>query len=123
MQRRAKVASLIAVAILIVVTGIQLADHFSARKREAKYQAAISSYSHDLPQGVDRSVVKQYLEAHRLRGQHDPQADPHNDIFVLIGEDPAPWFCNHLFVFARLQFDDADKFRSASLKREFGQCL
>jgi hypothetical protein len=125
MARRTKIIFSIAAVFVVIGLVTWLTDHVKARKRQARYQAAITNYASDLRQGISRNSVEQYLQAHDLRGQHDPQPDSPSsrDVLVLIGEDPSPWYCNHLYVFAQLQFDDEDKYRGASLKREFGQCL
>ena len=120
-----KIAALFIVTVLVAVSFVWLRATLRERKRQDAYQAVVAMYSRDLSPGTTRDNVELYLRAHGAKPETDQQPNSTNahDIMVRLGEQPPPWFCNRVIVFLRLEFDNTDKYRGASLKPEAQQCL
>ena len=115
------------VAFILLVIGIISVRRAWERRREAGFRDVVAMYSRDLRQGATREDVERYISLHGARPESDsqpdfPDPDP-GDILVQLGEEPAPWYCSRQIAYVRLGFDDANRYRSASLKTEDQDCM
>jgi hypothetical protein len=126
MQRFGKLAVSIT-AIILLVIGIIEVREARERRLEAGFRDVVAMYSRDLRQGATREDVERYIGLHGARPESDsqpdfPDPDP-PDILVKLGEESAPWYCSRQIAYVRLGFDDANRYRSASLKTEDQDCM
>jgi hypothetical protein len=113
------------VAFILLVIGIIAVRDVLERRREAGFRDVVAMYSRDLRQGTTREDVERYISLHGARPESDSQPDfpAPRDILVHLGEEHAPWYCSRQIAYVRLVFDDANRYRSASLKTEDQDCM
>jgi hypothetical protein len=78
------------------------------QKREALYKSALSAYSKDLPLGMSRKNVEDYLGAKAIHFEKSSAAD-----LVKIGQEPDPWFCNEVDVYVAFEFNFVEAHKRA----------
>lgn len=105
-MRRWRVAVVVVVLIVAVVAAFQWYSRRAQRKRDAQYQSALFSYSHQFPLGASREVVESYLRARGIAIQQqsgETDFDAMTDLIV-IGHDPVPWYCSSSPVYIEFHF-------------------
>lgn len=130
---------LIMVVVAISSAAMVLSSHVRSEartKREAEYQMALQSYSHDLKPGLTRKEVENYLHA---KGAVFTQMccieerTTYADL-VKVGEESAPWYCSESYVHVAFEFAatephelwkayETDKLRRILIFRQLGGCL
>jgi hypothetical protein len=123
--RLARRIATVVLALLVIVAVGRIVSNASQRRRQAGFRDVVAMYSRDLQQGATREDVERYIGLHGGRPASDSQPDfpDPRDILVQLGEEPAPWYCSRQIAYVRLKFDDANRYRSASLKTEDQDCM
>lgn len=134
-------------ALVVIATGVtvfevnQVLKRRAREQREKTYQITLQRFRHDLPLGMMRKDVENYLRARDLAARQTCCVDMKKyqkgtwDDFVKIGQEDAPWYCNSTEVYVGLQFtgpgdsegmwraNEQDKLEAVTLVRQFDRCL
>jgi hypothetical protein len=107
------------------------------KKHEADYSSALELYSKNLPPGMLRKDVEDYLRAKQtsfLRFCGFEQRGAFADL-VRVGDEDPPWFCREAHVYIAIEFtapestrllsksDDMDMLKKIGIQRRPGGCL
>ena len=108
--------------VALVATWLTYSKITQAR-RDASYQIAIALYKRDLPIGMDRTEVKNYLNSHSIICNTVRYGGADGDTCeIKIGEEPGGIFCDPWTVYIALEFSPADKLRDIHI-RKIGTCV
>ncbi len=86
--------------------------------RQVAYDAAIAPFRHDLPLGMSRTEVKQYLDSKGIdyiSAGYGPDAETYT---IEIGEEPGSLVCESWKVYIALEFQPSDKTTDSRDRRE-----
>lgn len=122
-------------ATLLMLTGCSWRKQAQAQ-REARYQAALQSYSKTIKLGITRKELEEYLRAHTTQFGHICCIDESTAFATLvqIGEEHAPWYCEHHYVYIAFQFAsteprqqpgiyDSDELKRLTVWHHFDACM
>lgn len=113
-----------AVLVLAAALPFYWTSALARKRRQAAYEAAISSYSKDLQSGLSRKAVEDYLSARKLTFRYmcclgdnaEYQVDQ-----VKLGEESDSWNCSATPVYAALEFS-ADVLKKVELYEPLDGC-
>lgn len=83
----------------------------AAAQRQAVYEARLASLNRDFLPGMSRSEVESKLQAKRLsfsQGRSNHGSYPYADE-ILLGNEPAPWYCSFDNVYLSFAFDGREQ--------------
>lgn len=108
-----------AVAALLLAIGLPLywKSALARKKRELAYHAIVSSYARDLPPGMSRKAVDEYLNAKNLAFTYMCCLGDHSEYYVdqvKLGEESDSWYCSATPVYAAFEFS-ADVLKTIEL--------
>jgi hypothetical protein len=113
----------------------QLRETRARHQREAAYQSVLRSYQAALARGAPRELVEKYLESQAVHFERSCCNNPEYAASDLakIGDEPAPWYCSHNFVYIEFQFstgannsihsDSSDRLKKVALYQKLEDCL
>ena len=115
-----------------IVLGLSLVAVFSAwlvysnvsqARRDAAYRMAIVPFQRDLPLGMNRADVQEYLNSRKVE-YHAVRYGGSEAIAyqIKIGEEPGGLFCKNWTVYIALEFTALEKLREVHT-RKIGTCL
>ncbi len=112
MKRRRLLMLVLSVVVLSLI-GIGVRREWKEQakeKREVGYQSALRSYSQVLKPGMARKEVEDYLRTNNSQFSQMCCVDTRElrngvwDDLTKVGEEDAPWYCNHHSVYIAFQF-------------------
>ncbi len=83
----------------------------------------MASFQHNLPVGMPRGAVQNYLDSHNVQYTRVRFGGDESDRFqILVGKEPGSFVCEEREVYVALQFSRDDRLKMVDIHR-MGACL
>jgi len=135
MVKVAKFVLCIIAAGTLTLCAVWVVRGHATAQRQVAYEATLASLRRDFLPGMSRSEVESKLHDKRLsfsQGRSNHGSFPYSDE-ILLGNEPAPWYCSFDNVYLSFAFDGweqpasqkdpADRLKALTLVHLVGDCL
>jgi hypothetical protein len=112
----------LAVAGVVLVSAWLIHSKVAQARRETTYRTAIAPFQRDLPMGMAKPEVENYLDSRKASYHSTKFGGSAGETYLIeIGEDPSSLVCEWN-VYIALEFSSADRLQDVHI-RKIGTCL